>query len=152
MVTASVFKLASRFMAQVTSVLEPVATKRLPSLLSAAAIVEAEGEILLVERSDGYGICLPGGIVLWGETPEEAVRREAYEETGLWVTPRNLVGGFTSQDPRLSCVCMAYVCDWSDGVLKRSAEGVPVWVPLTQLPDKLAFGTEDILAAYLQSC
>ncbi|HPR04451.1 MAG TPA: NUDIX domain-containing protein, partial [Deltaproteobacteria bacterium] len=48
------------------------------------AIIEHEGGIVLVlRRNPPPGWALPGGFVDYGETVEQAVRREALEETGL---------------------------------------------------------------------
>ncbi len=47
------------------------------------------GEVLLVERSgdpSGGLWSFPGGHLEWGETLEDAARREVFEETGLRVT------------------------------------------------------------------
>ncbi|HEX9999022.1 MAG TPA: NUDIX hydrolase [Actinoplanes sp.] len=56
----------------------------------AAAVIVRDGRVLMVhERSrrsgGGEWWTLPGGGVEPGETPEEAVRREVFEETGLVV-------------------------------------------------------------------
>ncbi len=49
-------------------------------------IIETEGGIVLIERKNPpFGWALPGGFVDYGESFEDAARREAAEETGLAV-------------------------------------------------------------------
>jgi 8-oxo-dGTP pyrophosphatase MutT (NUDIX family) len=60
----------------------------------AAVIRDAAGRILLQERSSGEGWSLPAGAIEPGESPEEAVRREVLEETGLTIVPTRILGVF----------------------------------------------------------
>ena len=50
-------------------------------------IIETMGGVVLIERKNPpYGWALPGGYVDYGESFENAARREALEETGLAVS------------------------------------------------------------------
>ena len=59
---------------------------------AAGAVIEAEGQVLLVERAkepDVGKLDLPGGFVDPGETLEQALVRELGEELGLQLGPEN---------------------------------------------------------------
>lgn len=59
-----------------------------------------EGRILLVKASRGFtkGMWnIPGGFVTYGEPPEESMRREMEEETGLTLRLEKLLGVFTQK-------------------------------------------------------
>ena len=63
-----------------------------------AAIFDEQGRILLTKRSDNSQWCLPGGAVDPGETVAEACEREVWEETGLVVHVKRLVGIYSYSD------------------------------------------------------
>ena len=60
----------------------------------AAVIRDDQGRVLFQEKSAWEGWSLPAGAVEPGETPEDALRREVREETGLVVEPREILGVF----------------------------------------------------------
>lgn len=62
-----------------------------------AAIFNARGEILLIQREDNRLWAMPGGAFEVGETPAEGACREAWEETGIAVEPLALVGVYDSR-------------------------------------------------------
>ncbi|HEY1074367.1 MAG TPA: NUDIX domain-containing protein [Patescibacteria group bacterium] len=59
----------------------------------AVAIFVDQDRILLMERikSDNHYFVFPGGRIEVGETPEEAVKREAHEETSLRILQAELI-------------------------------------------------------------
>jgi 8-oxo-dGTP pyrophosphatase MutT (NUDIX family) len=62
-----------------------------------AAVFNAWGEILLIQRTDDQLWAMPGGAFEVGETPAEGACREAWEETGVAVEPLALVGVYDSR-------------------------------------------------------
>lgn len=72
---------------------DPVPTPR--QRVAAYAVLARDGQVLLTRMSARTRIegrwTLPGGGIEHGEDPRDALRREVYEETGLWVRPGRLV-------------------------------------------------------------
>ena len=60
-------------------------------LVAAAALVDAEGRVLIAQRPTGKSYAgyweFPGGKIEGGETPEAALVRELEEELGIQVSP-----------------------------------------------------------------
>jgi len=96
------------------------AIKPLNPLLTVDIIIDTGDGIVLVERKNPpLGWALPGGFVDYGETLEQAARREALEETGLEV---RLTGQFhtysdPARDPRHHTVSTVFLA---------TAQGRPV--------------------------
>ena len=49
-------------------------------VLSACAIIEQDGKVLLIDRSDKLGYTIPGGIVRYRETVEQCVRLRGHAQ------------------------------------------------------------------------
>jgi len=65
---------------------------------ASAILTDGAGRVLLQRRSDFPWWGLPGGVLERGETLHSCAAREVREETGLEVTPRQLVGVYSSPD------------------------------------------------------
>lgn len=63
-----------------------------------AAIFDEHRRILLTRRTDNGQWCLPGGRMESGESAAEACEREVFEETGLNVRVKRLVGVYSHPD------------------------------------------------------
>lgn len=62
---------------------------------SVTGIVIKDGKVLLGRHTYGSGngkLIVPGGYVQYGESPQDALVREYLEETGVTVTPRDIIG------------------------------------------------------------
>lgn len=98
-----------------------------PKVGADAAIFNENGEILLMERADGRGWCLPCGFVEPNERPAETVLREVREETGLEVAIKRLVGVFTRMPNAITgphtTIAVVHWCEIVGGELRLSHEG-----------------------------
>lgn len=123
-------------------------------LLATDAIILFRGGIVLIKRhNQPYQGCyaLPRGFVEVGETVEDAVKREAQEETGLDLTLRDLVGVYSDpgRDPRGHVVSVAYLAEGHGDLASGSDASSAEIFPLHSLPP-LAFDHEKIIGDALR--
>ena len=84
-------------------------------------IVVKDGKFLVGTRQDGFGICSAGGHIKDGETPQEAAKREAYEEFGI--APLTLIPiGETKASSGLYCNSTVFLCDSYSGKIDTDEE------------------------------
>jgi 8-oxo-dGTP diphosphatase len=124
-------------------------------------ILELNSKILMVRRkNDPYKdhLALPGGFVNEGETVEDAMKREAMEETSLEVQPVDILGVYSDprRDPRKHIVTVVFIGTVVGGQLKANNDAASIeWVQpgsIDQLQQQklFAFDHAQILRDYRQ--
>lgn len=122
---------------------------RLPDAVRAgtnAAIFNERGQVVMQKRADNGFWCMPGGNIDPGESIEECAVREVFEETGLVVTVKRLIGIYS--DPKtysimrypdgtlIQYVIVLFECEYLSGELRISEEGTDVaWFDPESLPE-----------------
>lgn len=110
-----------------------------------SAIIAKGNKLLLIKRALAPLInywCLPGGIIDYEETPEEATLREVKEETGLDITIHKLVGVYRiDNDPRgvsIDCIYYGLIPGKQSIQLSEEHSEFQFFSPL-QLPAQIAY-------------
>ena len=121
--------------------------------LTVDGIIIREGKILLVERRyHPKGWALPGGFVEYGESTDDAVKREINEETGLIVNDVELLQVFSKpdRDPRIHTVSVVYICCTEGEPVSGSDVKNIKFFDLNNLPDNIAFDHKEIIKEYIK--
>lgn len=117
-------------------------------------IIELKGGgiVLIKRKNPPEGWALPGGFVDYGESLEDAARREAEEETSLKVRLKAQLHAYSDpkRDPRFHTLSVVFVAE-AEGrpVAKDDAAEAGVFTEDT-LPRPIAFDHYDILKDYFR--
>ncbi|MGB9634958.1 MAG: NUDIX domain-containing protein [Candidatus Micrarchaeia archaeon] len=99
------------------------------SVAADAFVVRENKLLLIIRKNDPFKgmFALPGGYLEDDETLEECVVRETYEETGLNVRPKKIIGVYSDprRDPR-KIVSVAYLCEYIGGMAHPATDSVEV--------------------------
>jgi ADP-ribose pyrophosphatase YjhB (NUDIX family) len=109
---------------------------------AAVALLDSDGNILLLRRKDNDKWTMPGGTLDYGESLTDCAIREVREETGLQIRITGLIGTYT--DPRILIAysdgevrqefTMVYAAEIESGDLKIDEESKQAaWTPLSSV-------------------
>lgn len=88
---------AGETLADLAPIQETILKHVTPFAVGDAAIIDAQGRILLIQRADNALWAMPGGAFDVGETAAAGVVREALEEAGVYSEAVGIVGIFDSR-------------------------------------------------------
>ena len=104
-----------------------------------AGILRREGRILIARRPEGRHMGgkweFPGGKIEEGETPEEALSRELYEELGIQTRTGHIYHATVCRYPEKTVLLLFYESEWLGGQLRAIDEAEAAWVFPEQLED-----------------
>ncbi|WAJ44606.1 NUDIX hydrolase [Mycobacterium sp. Aquia_216] len=90
------------------------------SVSVAGIVVRDDDRVLVIRRDDTGDWEAPGGVLELGESFEDGVRREVFEETGLTVTVERLTGVYKNLTHGI--VALVYRCRPAAGNTQPTAE------------------------------
>lgn len=117
-------------------------------------IIEIGDKIILIERKNPpYGWAIPGGFVDYGESLENAARREALEETSVHVELYEQFYTYSrpDRDPRHHTITTVFLARALKGTPKADddAQSLELFTS-DSLPDTIAFDHRDVLMDYFR--
>jgi len=114
-------------------------------------IIENMAGIVLIERANPpFGWAIPGGFVDYGESLEDAARREALEETGLSIELLCQFHTYSdpSRDTRQHNISTVFIAK-ADGIPKAGSDAKQAQVFIAP-PQPMVFDHAKILEDYFQ--
>ena len=120
-------------------------------------ILQRDSRVLMIRRrKDPFKdrLALPGGFINEGETAEEAMKREAIEETSLEVEPVDILGVYSDpkRDPRKHILSVVFIGIIVGGSEKAGDDAASIeWVEISDIQQQqIAFDHAQILHDYHQ--
>lgn len=116
-------------------------------------LIVRKGKLLLTKRRippyKGWWD-LPGGFVHRGEAPQEAIKREVEEETGLKITIKKFFGLYTGTYPHVFDPChiltVVYIAESSSATPQaRDDVSASSWFSKKELPKRIAFDSNQMI-------
>jgi 8-oxo-dGTP diphosphatase len=108
------------------------------TMLVACAIIEHDGKVLAVQRSERMNLPLkwefPGGKIHQGESPQQCVVREVAEELGLQITVGRSLSTASHSYPDFSVTLHPFICAIVSGELTLHEHKALLWL----LPQELS--------------
>ena len=144
------YKLRALLLIYIVRTLAFILRVEMPPILSVAAIIKKGSKVLFLDFNYLKGYGLPGGHVRGGETLEEALKREVFEETGLSVKKAEVFSSYPSDYKGMSQIVVAFLVE-AVGNLKSSEEGKLYWLEPRKIVGNLAYeDNEKIIKALLR--
>jgi O-acetyl-ADP-ribose deacetylase (regulator of RNase III)/ADP-ribose pyrophosphatase YjhB (NUDIX family) len=117
-------------------------------------IIDINGAIVLIKRTHPpYGWAIPGGFVDYGESLEDAAKREALEETSLKVDDVKQFHTYSDpkRDPRFHTISTVFSAT-ATGIPKADSDAADAKLfRENELPEHMAFDHRQILDDYFKS-
>lgn len=121
------------------------------------AIIQKSSSLLLVKRKNypfKNQFALPGGFVNEGETIEDAIVREVYEETSLVVHPIDILGVYSdpTRDPRGHIMSVVFIVLVIRGIPTAGDDAQEIsWIPINKIDEiEIAFDHKLLIHDYLK--
>ena len=123
--------------------------------LATLVYVKREGHTLMLHKARGYqqgkwnGL---GGKFDPGESPEDCMKREVFEESGLRVEAAQLKGfiTFPTFDGEDDWYAFVYIVSKFSGTLKASDEGELSWIPDAKVLDLNIYDGDRVFLPWLE--
>lgn len=114
--------------------------------------IDSKGIILIKRKNPPFGWALPGGFVDYGESLEEAAKREAKEETNLEIYSLRQFHTYSdpSRDPRHHSISTVYIAK-AKGIPQAKDDALEIGIfNESNLPEEIAFDHRQILKDYFR--